>query len=456
MTMAHTSASPPGTPAAGSKDLAQAIDHLRHERLEEAEALLLRVLVRDPRHVDALHYQGVLRHAQGRVDEAVASIRASLAILPANAGAWNNLGNVLLLAQRADDAADAYRRAVEQSDRGTDEAAHSLSNLGLLYRKIGLLAESEQACREALVHNPKCAEAWYQLSITLMGQGCVHDGLMAHSKAVAIWPQEQQSRTDVVRALLLLNERKRAAGLLAEWLESDPGNPVAEHMLAACSEHAAVPERASDGYVQQVFDGFAASFDSKLEALEYRAPKLVAQALASAVGAPTGALHVADAGCGTGLCAPFLRPFARRLVGCDLSVGMLRRAKARGIYDQLHQAELTYYLATQPDAFDAVVSADTLCYFGALADALSAARRSLHLGGTLVFTVEALLTPTEQGYRILANGRYAHEKGYLVAALVETGFEVLGAEAVNLRLEAGRPVNGWLISARASESLQPP
>ena len=38
--------------------------------------------------------------------------------------------------------------------------------------------------------------------------------------------------------------------------------------------------------------------------------------------------RVLDAGCGTGLCGPLLRPYAKRLVGVDLSSGMLERARA--------------------------------------------------------------------------------------------------------------------------------
>ena len=63
------------------------------------------------------------------------------------------------------------------------------------------------------------------------------------------------------------------------------------------------------------------------------------------------------------------------------------------MYDVLHKAELVYYLDTQPDAFDAVISADTLCYFGKLENVCAASRRSLRPGGLLVFTVEALLPP---------------------------------------------------------------
>ena len=45
-------------------------------------------------------------------------------------------------------------------------------------------------------------------------------------------------------------------------------------------------------------------------------------------------VKILDAGCGTGLCGPLLKPWARRLVGVDLSGGMLEKARALQLYDE--------------------------------------------------------------------------------------------------------------------------
>ena len=426
--------------------LAQAIGHLRSERLDEAGAALQRILRRWPDQTDALHYLGLWHHTQGRVDEGVALMRQSLRLLPAQFSTWNNLGNVLLLAQRVDEAAQAYAQAVEHAP-GAIDGAMALNNLGLLHRKLRRLDDSEAAFRRALELQPDYADAWYNLAETLVQLGRIPEGLIAHSKARVLWPADQQPRSDVIRSLMLLNERERAAVLLREWLAEDADNPVAQHMLAAC-EGGNTPDRASDGYVEQVFDQFSASFDAKLEALGYRAPELVAQALQT-VAAPTAAsLDIVDAGCGTGLCGPLLQPWARRLAGCDLSDGMLRQAKLRQVYSALHKAELTHYLHTQPAAFDAVVSADTLCYFGPLGAVLAAAHRCLRPGGWLVFTVEALPEGHAQPHLLQGNGRYAHAHDYLARALPAAGYDHVTLKQDRLRMEGGLPVMGWVVTAQ--------
>ena len=134
-------------------------------------------------------------------------------------------------------------------------------------------------------------------------------------------------------------------------------------MLAACTGRD-VPPRASQGFVVGIFDVFAASFESKLASLSYRAPALVAAMLEDSGLQPSKSLDVLDAGCGTGLCGPLVAPYARRLTGVDLSAGMLARAKEKNVYDALVQGELTEYLRGSSDAFDLIVSADTLVYFG--------------------------------------------------------------------------------------------
>ena len=64
---------------------------------------------------------------------------------------------------------------------------------------------------------------------------------------------------------------------------------------------------------------------------------------------PAKALDVLDAGCGTGLCGPLLAPYARRLVGVDLSARHARRRRSeKGVYDELVKGELTALPAGAP------------------------------------------------------------------------------------------------------------
>ena len=80
-------------------------------------------------------------------------------------------------------------------------------------------------------------------------------------------------------------------------------------------------------FVESTFDSFAASFDAKLAKLQYRAPSWSRRCSRTPGVEPSKRLDVLDAGCGTGLCGPLIAPYARRLVGVDLSAKMLAHAR---------------------------------------------------------------------------------------------------------------------------------
>lgn len=421
-------------------ELAQLL--LRDEAYDDAERLLKAVLDQWPDQGDALHYFGVLQHQRGHSDEALDLIRRAIGAMPDAAGPWNNLGNVLVEMRRYDDAVAAYQQAL-QRDPGMAEAHN---NLGTIARKREQWPDAEAACHRALALQPDMADAWYNLSLALMGQRRIAEGVQANSKAIALWPRHLQARDSVARALAVLGELDQAAALYREWLAEDPHNPVVQHHLAACLRGQA-PERASNAYVEKVFDSFAASFDAKLSSLNYRAPQLVADALRECLPPPARQFHIADVGCGTGLVGPLVRDWAHRLAGCDLSVGMLRQARQRGVYDVLHKAELVHYLDTQPDTFGVIVSADTLCYFGDLRPVVKAARRALRESGHLVFTVELLANADEGGYRLQPHGRYAHSTEHVEASLATAGFLAFLMQRCVLRCEAGQDVQGLLVMA---------
>ena len=216
-------------------------------------------------------------------------------------------------------------------------------------------------------------------------------------------------------------------------------------MTAACTGNAA-PERASDDYVRNTFDSFAGSFEHVLDQLGYRAPTLIGEFLDRSVAATDVDLVIADAGCGTGLCADFLRRRAKRLVGVDLSPGMLARAQARNAYDELIESELAAWLSRRSQEFDLIVSADTLCYFGALEQAMAGAAHALRPGGRIVFTVERASDDVSR-YRLDPTGRYSHADAYVRDVLRGAGLDSIVVEHVVLRRERGNEVKGLLAAA---------
>ena len=430
-------------------DAIRAAQHLqRHGEWDEAQAIYQRILEAIPDEPNALHYLGILRHQQGDDAAAIELIRCAITQIPEDAGPWVNLGNVLLTAERFDEAIDAYHRAAELAPGNV-----------LVYNNLGLLQSRR--------HNPELAESAFLHALRLApgadyvlnnfgrmlhDQGRYEEATAYSLKAVAISPNDPKARRLLSISYSLLGDFESAQKVLRDWLAAEPHSAEAAHLLAGAGG-LPMPARASDAYVAEEFNTFATSFDAKLEILGYRAPELVASALKAALAPGQVADAILDAGCGTGLCSVLLRPMAKRLDGVDLSSRMLEKAQHRGGYDQLTCAELAAFMTAHPARWNAIVSADTLCYFGDLAPAMAAAYSALLPQGLLVFSVEANQL-SEAGYSIQYNGRYLHTRRYVADCVQAAGMQLLALEAQTLRVEVMRPVRGWIVVARRN-STQP-
>lgn len=141
-------------------------------RLDEAEALYLGILGRDPGHGDALHLLGLVRQRQDRHAEAVELIGRAIARDPGAAFFHSNLANSLMALHRLDDAAAALERAV-----GLDPTLASAHlSLALASRRLGRRAEAEAAFRHALAADPESADACFEYGTLLLEAGGAESG----------------------------------------------------------------------------------------------------------------------------------------------------------------------------------------------------------------------------------------------------------------------------------------
>jgi predicted TPR repeat methyltransferase len=181
----------------------------------------------------------------------------------------------------------------------------------------------------------------------------------------------------------------------------------------------------------------------------------VARSIVAALGIDEAtALDVLDAGCGTGLCAEFLKPVARTLTGVDLSPKMLAKAKLRGAYDRLERGDAIAFMRRHERAFDVIVSSDVLTYIGDGEAFLRAAHHALRPGGKLAISVERLeadgTDASPAGFALVPSGRYQHTRAYLETAFADAGFRVAKAIEGVLRREVGKPLASWIMVGEKS------
>ena len=134
---------------------------------------------------------------------------------------------------------------------------------------------------------------------------------------------------------------------------------------------------------------------------------------------PVGGLDVIDACCGTGLAAAAVRPFAKTLIGIDLSEAMLSSARKLHLYDDLvlgDVVERLYGLSA-----DLIICSGAMYYFRESEPFARAVSRSLRQGGLFAFSE----FPAPAGVMATTGAtlRYCRSPDYIRGMMTRLGME---------------------------------
>ena len=225
-------------------------------------------------------------------------------------------------------------------------------------------------------------------------------------------------------------------------LKSDDSIYQYYHQLA----QGQVPAHVPVALTTRMFDDMASTYDKHMvRDLGYRLPKRVADQLLEIF--PDRKFNLLDLGCGTGLLGAVLGPIDGYILGVDMSTKMLAEAAKHKVYYKFHQVNLLEALAATPaDTFEAITALDVLIYVGDLQQTLADAYRVLAPGGVLIFSCEHgdVTGPDSQ---LQPFGRYTHTLSSTVRLAKAAGFERVDTKDVDLRMEAGQPVDGFMVTA---------
>jgi predicted TPR repeat methyltransferase len=244
-------------------------------------------------------------------------------------------------------------------------------------------------------------------------------------------------------ALALEGDSKGAAAAFARTLELAPEDALGASLrLARLGFHRA-EDAMRPGFVAALFDEYAESFDNHLlEALGYRGPDVVVGALQEVCDRLRRSLQFAsglDLGCGTGLMAKALEGHLGAIDGVDLSPRMVAKAKATGLYRNVHAGDATEMLRSSSDRYSLIVAADVFVYIGDLAPLFAAAASALTAEGLFGFTVQKA---EGEGFILGGDLRHHHSAHYLRATAGSNGLTIHQLAECITRKDAGEDVPG--------------
>ncbi|CAB3802706.1 tetratricopeptide repeat-containing sulfotransferase family protein [Pararobbsia alpina] len=198
--------------------LNRAQGHWNAREVPQAERLCQRILAASPGQPDALHLLGLMAHAHGNLDLAIALLsqacmatqapaiyssnlaemyrrkgllaqgeqaaRRAVALEPTLIMGWNNLGILLQEAGKFDESSACLERVIALNP----EWAEAHNNLANTYRRLARLDLCETYYRRAVELNPRYAEAYSNLAFLLSTQGRYDEAQAAAQRAIELSP----------------------------------------------------------------------------------------------------------------------------------------------------------------------------------------------------------------------------------------------------------------------------
>jgi tetratricopeptide (TPR) repeat protein len=198
--------------------MGEALKHLQHGRLEEAEKIYHSVLAIDPKHAESWHLLGVIAYQTGHHETASEMIRNAIRLDKKNASFHSNLGLVLQTQQKLDEAVARYKRALSLEPDYSD--AHY--NLANALREQGRLEAAATHYKHVLALMPAHASAQVNLSTLLDDQGHVQEAVVYGERAVSLRPDLPEAHFNLGNFLRRQGKIEAAIARYKQALELRP------------------------------------------------------------------------------------------------------------------------------------------------------------------------------------------------------------------------------------------
>lgn len=436
----------------------------------EAAELLEKTVQSHPNYVPAFNNLGTVYYAQGQLAHAIRLYRAAIEKEPNYADAYYNLSLALIKTNECDEAilllqkllehvpdhfaarfhmACAYMQQ-EQFDQATQtflmiESSHShhfetQTNLATCYLKLGLFDKAKIHYLKAIELNPKDTQSLFNLGYLNMQQGNLDAAIQYYQRTVNLAPDSFAAQNNLATAFLAKPHLGLALQHFKEAQRLQPNNKSIAYNIQALEQNQPLLTAPAD-YVQSLFDAYADHYELHLlQALDYHIPSLLEKAISKFI-SKSHSLDILDLGCGTGLCGIIAKPYAKSLIGVDLSPKMLAVASEKQIYNELITQDLILFLTEKNNQYDLILAGDVLVYMGDLSQLFTLIEKVLRQQGLFAFNTEIC---EDAPFKMNQSGRFAHNKAYIDAQASKNNLKIVSYQSAITRQQNNEPVYGHL------------
>jgi predicted TPR repeat methyltransferase len=401
---------------------------------EEAVEKLEKTVTLEADFVEAHNQLAQLLQQNNQLDKALYHYTEVIALSPDQAEPYVNLGAILVKQGDLLQAIDYFNKAIEIEP--LHHEAHY--NLGATYLSLKKPDEALQHYLQCLSQHPD-ADTYFNIGVIYAYKDRYYDAIDHFNSALQIRPDFFDAHVNLATTYLKMECYENAISHYQRALEIHPKNAEIQYILSAITQQKNQPTQAPLSFIENLFDQYAPYFEKHLtETLKYQAHYLLYQYLLPYL---KDKLRIADLGCGTGLCGTLFKPYAKELMGVDISSKMVEIAQDKHVYTALFVEDLVKFLHSQQE-FDLILAADVFGYIGDLNEVFEATYDALKKEGYFAFTVEK--GEQTECYRLEKSTRYVHSKNYIHQLCINYSFSIIKEDEVQLRFQRNAAVMGYL------------
>lgn len=409
----------------------------KEKQWQQAIDALQQAILKKSDYVDAYYHLGLVYFQVMHVTLAIDCFHAVLQWDRQHVGARFHLACLMLKNQKIEDALSLFTR-LHQDYPYHFETIVNLSHCLLL------ADEPSQAflmLQQAEALSPDDTQVLFNLGVIAARLQQIETAMAYYHAVLQRAPETVAARYNLALLCVDRGDQVMASMHLQLLLDVAPSFEQAVYLLAALRGDQLI-KSPPPIFVTQLFDQYAAYYDAHMVQLQSAAPQKIADCYARYVCPMLQWASVLDLGAGTGRLGELLSSSVDVLEGIDLSLDMLQKARAKGVYTKLYQEEVVHCLQSTllAQSVDCVVAADCFSYVGDLSDLFQAIARVLKSSRFVIFTIEKA---EGDGYCLQPSGRFAHSLQY-INALLGNVFEILHVEEIVLRYHGDAPVMGYV------------
>ncbi len=412
--------------------------------LAGAENYFLTAVEKSPDDLGSLQRLAYIYHRLENAAKAAEIYPKIISLDPNSAENYLNYGYALFKNEHLQEAVEEYRQAIKLSP----ELGLAYINLGTALSALDEDEEAIEAFRQGLKFLPDHAEGAIGLARCLRAQDEYEEAANYFRHGLKLAPERTAIFWELGYSLELSGDKTGGQEAYETCLEHNPDHSVARHLLDSLLGN--TTEAAPQGYIEELFDDYADSFDDSLvKELNYVVPKLIRTQL-DKIERDQPIQSVLDLGGGTGLVAAeikeLIEPTTGIIHGVDLSSGMLEIADQNHRYNKSFVADISAFLDDEETGlayYELIIAGDVFVYIGNLEQVFSGVYSRLEKGGWFIFTVEQL---SDGEFGLQPTGRYAHSENYVRILADKFDFDINKIQEIIPRQDGDQTINGYLVS----------